>query len=92
MRIDLKRVPGEGNDAVSTVAIRGTQRDVLLPGIRVRQPRPGWVTLDIPPLERWEPALRELPSEQRERIESPEFYHLLQQTISTRYLAEKPPG
>lgn len=91
MRIDLQRLPGEGNEAVSTVAIRGNQRDVLLSGIRVRQPRPGWVTLDIPPLEHWESALRELPSDQRERIESPEFYHLLQQTISTRYLAAKPP-
>ena len=36
--------------------------------------------------------LQRLPSAQRERIESPEFYELLQRTISTRYLAEKPPG
>ena len=58
----------------------------------MRQPRPGWVTLEIPALERWEPALRQLPKEQRERIESPEFYELLQRTISARYLAGTPPG
>ncbi len=92
MRIDLKRLPGAENEAVSTVTIRGRESDVLLRGIRVRQARPGWVTLDIPPLERWESELQRLPREQRERIESPEFYELLQRTISTRYLAEKPPG
>ena len=92
MRIDLKRLPGEGNEAESTVTILGKQSDVLLSGIRVRQPRPGWVTLEIPALERWEPALRQLPLEQRERIESPEFHELLQRTISARYLAGKLPG
>ena len=92
MQIDLKRLPGAGNEAESTVAIRGKQHDVLLRGIRVRQPRPGWVTLDIPPLEHWESELQRLPREQRERVESPEFYDLLQRTIATRYLAGKPPG
>ena len=92
LRIDLQRAPGAENEAVSTVAIRGGQSDVLLSGIRVRQPRPGWVTLDIPPLEHWETELRRLPRAQRERIESPEFYELLQRTISSRYLAGKPPG
>jgi len=89
MRIDLKRLPG--NEAESTVTIVGKE-EVLLSGIRVRQPRPGWVTLDIPPLERWEPALRQLPNAQRERIESPEFYALLQRTISAKYLAGEPPN
>ena len=74
------------------MAIRGKRHDVLLRGIRVRQPRPGWVTLDIPPLERWESELQRLPREQRERVESPEFNDLLQRTIATRYLAEKPSG
>ena len=50
------------------------------------------MTLDIPPLERWESALQRLPRAQRERIESPEFYELMQRTISARYLAGKPPG
>ena len=91
MRIDLKSMPGTEHEALSTVRILG-QPDVLLSGIRVRQPRPGWVTLDIPPLERWERDLKRLPAAQRERIESPEFYELLQRTISARYLQTKPPG
>ncbi len=62
-----------------------------VPRIR-RDVAPGRPTLDIPPLERREPDLKRLPSAQRERIESPEFYELLQRTISACSLEAKPPG
>ncbi len=61
----------------------------FLEGIVVWEPRPGWVTLEVPPLERWETPLCALTAAQRARIESPEFYHLLQQHIGRRYLAWK---
>ena len=48
---------------------------------------PGWVTLEVPPLEAWQERLLWLEHPQRERIESPEFYRLLQEQIGRRYLA-----
>ena len=63
---------------------------VHLDGIVVREPRPGWVTLEIPPLEAWEKALRWLEPEQRERVETPEFFQLLQTHVTRKYLALKP--
>jgi len=63
-----------------------------LEGIVVREPRPGWVTLEVPPLELWEKGLSWLTPEQRERIESPEFYKLIQEQATRRYLASKPKG
>ena len=49
-------------------------------------------TLELPPLEAWEKRLLWLLPEQRERVESPEFYQLLQTHITRRYLALKPKG
>ena len=63
-----------------------------LPGGRKSQPRPSWVTLDIPPVERCQASLHGLPAQQRERIESLDFYEILQRSISRRYLAFKPSG
>ena len=39
--------------------------------------------------EDWEAALRWVKPAQRERIESPEFYELLQKHITHRFLAER---
>lgn len=58
-----------------------------LDGIVARQPRPGWVTIDIPPLEAWEEPLRWLTREQVERVQSPTFYRLIQERITARFLA-----
>ncbi len=60
-----------------------------LPGIVVREPRPGWVSMELPALEAWQQPLRWLSREQRERIETPEFYGLLQDHVTRRYLAVK---
>jgi hypothetical protein len=54
---------------------------VHLDGIVVREPRPGWVTLEVPPLEAWENRLRWLLPEQRERVESPGFFQLVQEHV-----------
>jgi hypothetical protein len=73
--------------------VPGFRPKVCLEGILVREPRPGWITLEVPALEVWEQPLRGLAREQRERIESPEFFKLLQDQIGRRYLAMKqPPG
>ena len=45
------------------------------------------MTLDVPPAETWEPMLQGLPTRQRERIESAEFYETLQRHVGQRFLA-----
>ena len=68
-------------------------RYVHLTGIVVRQPRAGWITLEVPPLDSWERPMRWLTREQRQRVESSDFYRLLQEQIGRRYLAlAKPAG
>ena len=56
-----------------------------LPGIVVREARPGWLTLDVPPLEHWQEPMKWLTPEQKTRLESPEFYELLQREIARRF-------
>jgi hypothetical protein len=43
-------------------------------------------------LEAWESRLLWLLPEQRERVETPEFFQLVQQHVTRRYLALKPKG
>ena len=59
---------------------------VKLAGIVVREARPGWLTLDVPPLERWEEPMKWLTPEQKTRIESAEFYEMLQREVARRFL------
>ena len=51
---------------------------VKLAGIVVREARPGWLTLELPPLERWEEPMKWLTPEQKTRTESAEFYEIEQ--------------
>ena len=92
MRIQVRLRPGETAVAEAEASILSDDRYVHLDGIIVREPRPGWVTLEVPPLEAWESRLRWLLPEQRERIESPEFYQLLQTHVARKYLALKTTG
>lgn len=55
----------------------------------LREPRSGWVVLDVPPLEAWAERLRWLTPAERERVESAEFYQLLQQHVTRRFLASR---
>ena len=61
---------------------RAGEPAVYLTGIVAQQPRPGWITLTVPPLEEWEEPLRWLPREQRERIEAAGFFELLEAAVS----------
>ena len=67
------------------LTITSNDRPVKLDGIIVKEQRRGWVTLDVPPLEAWDEPLRWATRQQRERIESPEFYQWLQATIGQRF-------
>jgi len=69
-----------------TVCITAGQQKLTLQGIVVSEARPGWVTLQLPPQERWQGSLSRLTAAQRERIESAEFYQKLQFHITRRFL------
>jgi len=73
-----------------TIGIVSGGRPIYLTGIVAREARPGYVTLEIPPLEHWSEQLSWLTRPQRERIEEPEFYELLQREIAVR-LCQLPP-
>ena len=84
MRPDPNALAGE-NVAQVTIEILTDSRPVYLTGIRVTEPRRDWLNLQIPPLEAWSEPLLWLTPWQRDRIESAEFYDLLQQQIQIRY-------
>lgn len=73
-----------------TLSIQTDAKPVYLTGIVANEIRHGWVNLEIPPLEQWEEPMRWLSRAQRERIEEPEFYELLQQEIPKRLLQLTP--
>ena len=89
LRFHLQQIPKEESSlrqAKVTIGIRGETRPIYLTGIVAREIRAGWVSLDIPSLEKWEEPRRWLNPQQRERIESPEFFELLQREIPSRLL------
>ena len=96
MKIELQRLSAKASSVPSAkvrLTIASQTAPVELNGIIVKEPRPGWVALDLPPLEAWEKSLRWLTPEQRERIESAEFYQLLQHHVTKQFLAGRPaPG
>ena len=67
-----------------TLSVSKGERPIYFTGIMAREVRPGYVTLDIPPLEQWAEPLSWLSRAQRERFEETEFYEMLQREISTR--------
>jgi integrase/recombinase XerD len=92
MRIKLnlcERKPNEPPSAEAVLEILTQSRPVHLGGIEVREPRPGWVTLEVPPLESWSESLLWLTPPERERIESPQFYQLLQEHLTRKFLAAR---
>jgi hypothetical protein len=86
MRIELIPRPGESAADVNLL-ILGGDHPVRLEGIVVRELRPGWISLDVPPLERWSDPCRWLTPPQRRRIESPAFFQLLREEVGRRYTA-----
>jgi site-specific recombinase XerD len=94
MRIDLHpRQEATGPAADVDLTILCHPRPIRLKGIVVREPRAGWVALEVPPLEAWEEPMKWLTPPQRERIESAEFYDLLRKCVASRWAARRPvPG
>ncbi len=92
MRIEMKLRESQENSPLSAdveLEILTKPRPIKLRGIEVRESRPGWVTLEVPSLESWEEPLKWLTPQERERIESPEFYQHLQEHLTRKFLAAK---
>jgi hypothetical protein len=68
-----------------TLVVRG-EPSVTLEGIVVREPRPGFLALELPPLEDWAPALAFCDDEVRARFDDAGFYELLREALAERYL------
>lgn len=85
MRLTLAR---DAHGAAVAVVVRGDP-DVTLDGIRVAEPRPGFLTLSLPPLEDWADRLRWLPDETRARIEEGAFYDHLLAAVRDRWHAPR---
>ncbi len=67
-----------------TIEVRAKNRPIYFTGTRALEVRPGFVMLDIPPLEQWSERMRTLSHKQRQRFEEPDFYELLQRELAAR--------
>ena len=74
-----------------TIEIVSRDRPTYFTGTRALEVRPGFITLDIPLLDRWAQPLSWLSRDQRDRFEQPEFYELLQREIANRLNSLPPP-
>jgi hypothetical protein len=84
IHLQQQQAASQPKTAKVTLSIESDGRPIYFTGTKAKEVRPGWVTLDIPPLEEWEESLRWLSPKQRERIESPEFFQMLQREIPNR--------
>jgi hypothetical protein len=88
LKIQMRLAPHstrQSPKAQGTLAVQTSTRPIYFTGIVVRQQRPGWNLIEVPPLERWEEPLRWLTPRQRERMETPEFYRMLEAEINRRF-------
>lgn len=71
-----------------SLVVQGNAR-ARFEGIVLREARPGWIALDIPPLEDWASGLRAVSPAQRERLLSPRFYEYLRVALGRRFLERR---
>lgn len=89
LRFDVRltsEIGASPRTADATVHITNASAPVRLTGLRLIEIRPGWVSLEIPTHEAWEEALRWTTPPQRERLEEPAFFKLLQEHLTKRFL------
>jgi site-specific recombinase XerD len=90
-RLSISLGPLHDREGVPTcklaIHLQTTSATIDLLGAYVLEPRAGWVALDLPLLDFWEPQLRRLSAEDRQRVESAEFYELLRTHVGPRFLA-----
>ncbi len=80
----VKKRQGTAQWGEVTLTVRG-EPSVTLGGIVVREPRRGFLCLELPPLEDWEPSLSFLEKDVRSRFEDTDFYESLRDAIAKRW-------
>ena len=63
--------------------------DVVLSGIKVCEKVPGWVQIELPPLEQWAEPLNRLPVHIRRRVEEQEFFELVRNRFCQKFLSRR---
>ncbi len=71
------------------LVVRG-EPDVRLGGIVIREPRPGFVALELPPQEDWAPALSFVDDVVRARFDEAGFYERLRDALAQRWASQRP--
>ena len=86
MLVEFQQQPDEQGrrSAKVTIEVRSDNQPVYFTGTRALEVRPGFVSLEIPPLEKWSELQTRLSRDQRERFEEPEFYELLRREVAVR--------
>lgn len=78
--------------AVAQLSIRGPHANnsppINLPPVPIAMKRNSWIEITFPSLAIWEASLNQLTPAQRQRTKSPEFFELIRQQISTRFLKQ----
>lgn len=71
-----------------TLEARENDQRYYLTGTFAKQTRPGFIQIDLPPLEQWQPVIDQMPARIRERLQTVEFYELLRDKIRDKLLRQ----
>ena len=87
MRLEIEAGSAEcPKSATAAIVIQRPNQPIRLGGIVLRESRPGWVSMELPPSESWGSSMPLLTHEQRERIESPGFLEYLRMILGARFM------
>ena len=86
MRIEIALRPTGSADVAIVVQDNSGGPPVKLGGIVVEEARPGFFTLQLPPLEDWRPALSFLDDDLRARVDDVGFYDRLRDAVVARFV------
>lgn len=87
--IEMKLVRDDkGLQGEATLLVRGDP-PIRLAGVIIREPRPGFFSIDLPPQEAWADELAWLDRDARARFDDPALYERLRDHLATRYATLK---
>jgi hypothetical protein len=90
MRLEVRYSHDElGRRGDVVIVVRGPP-DVQLDGVVCREPRPGFLSIDVPPLSTWTTRLSFLDDEARERLNDGRFYEALRAHLASRWQTTEP--
>ncbi len=78
-------VDARGRVAYVSIIIRMSPADIVLDDIVCREPRVGFVSIELPPMEVWEDRLVGVDDGIRERLESGSFYETMRRALVQRW-------